>query len=168
MKEIKHKNKLFISSCILFLIYCIIMILYLGTSFKDMKDLASDDWKRKYLIIQSYINLLISCIFVYYFSKSKIRKTERGNTVIDNKLGISIRPIPFIFMILFFIILPVTMSIFSLIHMGFNTNLKQNEDWKRKVLISLSWIEIIIPCLIPLLLILTFMLFLFFPSEKPL
>ena len=101
-------------SLILFLMTQIITLKYLGTSFND-KDLKIDDWKRKWLIFFAYFTIVLSL-----FS-----------------------PLP-----TYYSVLSIMSSTITLCYLGtsFETHgdLIKSNDWKRRWLIVMSFINIVV------------------------
>jgi hypothetical protein len=102
-------------SFILVLMTQIITLVYLGTSFND-KDLKTDDWKRKWLIFFAYFTIVLSL-----FS-----------------------PLP-----TYYSVLSIMSSTITLCYLGTSFGISKNDsiksnDWKRRWLIVMSFINIVV------------------------
>lgn len=80
-KFLMNRNKLalFGGSMIIILLNSIFTLQYLGWTFDDNRDIAKNDWKRKWIIFFAWFTLVLSTCHVTY-SKSEVFVDTRKST----------------------------------------------------------------------------------------
>jgi hypothetical protein len=124
----------------------IITLLYLGINFEVNSPLDPEDWKRKWILILAYLQVIgVGFLFVYVVQMiiSLLITTIRTGFYRDmsNIERTSLWAV--LFLMVIFCVFSMMTSIFTILYLGpsFETAI-DSDDWKRKWIIFFSWLSL--------------------------
>lgn len=122
----------------------IITLNYLGMNFDSTDMLDPDDWRRKWILVLAYLQIItVALTFVFtvgtliYYLSTSIRTGFYGDMSNMNQIVIWMS----FFLLIIVCVFSIMTSVFVIIYLGptFEKSSIQADDWKRKWIIFFSW-----------------------------
>jgi hypothetical protein len=149
----------------------IITLMYLGMNFESSGTLDPEDWKRKWVLVFAYLQV-VGTVFLFVLLMGSIISLltslirtgfYRDLSTVEQKLLWAV-----LFIMVIFCVFSIMTSVFIILYLGpdWNRSNIDSNDWKRKWIIFFAWLSLCFQAILLLLIAFLPVIFISYQEKK--